>query len=129
MFLYNGFVYPFQASTQEVLLYYTTLPDATPSVSTNIATTYRNGVLNGTDNLPAYTGEMDPYLAHTDTYVWGSNGTLSSQGSMNYNLITFGLDEGVSDLAREASEVFLNKLHGVNPMNLCYLSNMYAYGS
>ena len=129
MFLYSGFVYPYQASTQEILLYYTTLPGATTLVSNHISTTYRNGVVSGSDNLPAYRGEVDPYIAHTNSYVWGSNGILSSQGSMNYNLITYGLDEGISEEAIEASEAFIHKLHGVNPMNLCYLSNMYAYGA
>lgn len=129
MFLYNGFVYPFQASTQEFSLYYTTLAEGTPTVQDHISTTYRNGVVNGSDNLPAYTSNKDPYRAHTATYTWGSNGVNASQGSMNYNLITFGLDDGINLLASEASECFLNNLHGVNPQNMVYLSNMYEHGA
>ena len=123
-----NFVFPYEAGNQEILLYYAALPGASPPVRDHIARTYRNGVLNGSDNLPAYRGREDPYIAHTDSYVWGSNGVLSSQGSISYNLLTFGLDDGVRTDAKDAAESFIHKIHGVNPMNLCYLSNMYNYG-
>ncbi|MDX2430454.1 MAG: glycoside hydrolase family 9 protein [Bacteroides sp.] len=123
-----NFVFPYEADNQEILLYYTTLAGATPSVSTHIADSYRNGILTGSDNMPAYRAEIDPYIAHTDSYVWGSNGVLSSQGSMSFNLLSYELDEGVSTEARDAAESFIHKLHGVNPLNLCYLSNMYSFG-
>lgn len=129
LFLYSGYAYPFEAHTQEVLLHYTTLPDATSAVSEAIRTTYRTGVVNGSENLAAYTSLRDPYLAFTKVYVWGSNGILSSQGSMDYNLLTYGLDEGVTEVAKEAAEAFIHKLHGVNPLNLVYLSNMYDFGA
>jgi len=129
LFLYNGFVYPYQAITQDLLLYYTTLANGTASVQDHIGTTYRNGVVNGSENLAAYTGKKDPYLSHTKTYTWGSNGVKSSQGSMNYNLVTYGLDEGITALAVEAAESYIHNLHGVNPLNMVYLSNMYEYGA
>jgi endoglucanase len=129
LYLYNGYAYPFEAGTQEVLLHYTTLAGATPSVRDDIRSTYRKAIVNGTENLPAYTGEKDPYLAHTKDYTWGSNGVKSSHGSMNYNLITYGLEDGVAPVAREAAEAFIHNLHGVNPLDMVYLSNMYAYGA
>ena len=129
LYLYNGFAYPFEANTQEVLLHYTTLDGATPAVTDNIAATYRTAVVNGSENLAAYVGKKDPYLAHIKDYTWGSNGVKASQGSMNFNLITYGLDEGISGLAREAAEAFIHNLHGVNPLNMVYLSNMYPYGA
>jgi len=129
LFLYNGFAYPYEAITQEVLLYYTKLENGTESVQNHISTTYRNGVVNGTDNLAAYSAKKDPYLAHTKTYTWGSNGVKSSQGSMNYNLISYGMDEGITSLALEAAESYIHNPHGVNPLNMVYLSNMYEYGA
>lgn len=123
------FAYPFEALNQEVMLYYTTLPGGTPSVQDHIKDVYRDAVVNGVDNLAAYTGKKDPYLAHTATYTWGSNGVKSSQGSMNYNLVTFGMDQGITSLAVEAAEAYLHNLHGVNPLNLVYLSNMYDHGA
>ena len=128
VYLYNGFIYPFEAATQEVLLYYSTLAGGTAAVQNDILTTYRNGVVNGTDNMPAYTSRRDPYLSFTKTYTWGSNGVKSSQGSMNYNLITYGMDQGITGMARESAESYIHNLHGVNPLNMVYLSNMYGYG-
>ena len=123
------FAYPFEAINQEIALFYTTLDDGTPSVQDHIREVYRKAMVTGPENLPAYIQEKDPYLAHTNTYTWGSNGVKSSQGSMNYNLITYGMDEGIASLAEESSEAYLHNLHGVNPLNIVYLSNMYAYGA
>lgn len=124
-----NYIYPYEAVTQEMLLYYSILPDATPAVSSDIRSVYRTGAISGDDNLPAYRGGVDPYIAHLDTYVWGSNGVLSEQGAITFNLLTFGLDDGVTEDAMDAAESSIHKLHGVNPLNLVYLSNMYDYGA
>jgi hypothetical protein len=123
------FVYPYEAANQELLLYYTSLPGASESVKTHIRSVYRNAMLNNKDNLPAYNGNKDPYQAHLGTYVWGSNGVKASQGSMSYNLITYGMDEGLTGTARDAAEGYLHYIHGVNPLNFVFLSNMYSHGA
>lgn len=122
------FAYPFEALNQEMLLYYTTLTDGTVSVQDHIRDVYRSAVINGSENLSAHTTEKDPYLAHIKDYTWGSNGVKSSQGSMHHNLITYGMDEGVTEETLESAEAFIHYLHGVNPLNFVYLSNMYDYG-
>lgn len=129
LYQYSGFAYPFEALTQEVLLYYTTLENGTTSVKNDILGVYSKAVINGTHNLAAYSGNMDPYLAYMKDYGWGSNRTKSSQGSMNYNLISYGMAGGIEDEARDGAEVYLHYLHGTNPMNMVYLSNMYEYGA
>jgi hypothetical protein len=123
------YVYPYEASNQELLLYYATLPGSAESVKTHIKSVYRNAMLNNQDNLPAYNDKKDPYQAHLGSYVWGSNGVKASQGSMSYNLITYGMDEGLTKTARDAAEVYIHYLHGVNPLNFVFLSNMYDYGA
>ncbi len=128
MFQWN-FVYPYEALNQEMLLYYTTLPGATVSVRDHIRSVYLNAMKNNTDNLPAFNGKADPYQAHLGSYVWGSNGVKSSQGSMFYNLITFGIEPGLDQTARDAAGGYIHYIHGTNPLNFVYLSNMYAYGA
>ncbi|MBL7110514.1 MAG: glycoside hydrolase family 9 protein [Bacteroidales bacterium] len=128
MFAWN-WAFPFQALNQEVLLYYTTLENGTPSVQDHIKNVYSNSVINATDNMAAYATLKDPYLAHIKDYTWGSNSIKSLQGSMNYNLITYDMAEGVEETAVEASEAFIHYIHGVNPLNFVYLSNMYDYGA
>lgn len=128
LFQWN-FAYPFEALNQEVLLYYTTLPEGTGSVREHIRNVYRGAVVNGSDNLAAYSAMKDPYRAHIKDYTWGSNGVKSSQGSMNHNLVTYGMDDGITGLALEASEAYLHYIHGANPLSFVYLSNMAAFGA
>lgn len=124
-----NFSYPFEATNQEILLYYTSLPGGTATVQDHIKSVYRNSVVNGADNLAAYVGQKDPYLAHIKDYTWGSNSTKSAQGNMNYDLVTYGMANGLEDLAMEASEAYIHYVHGLNPLGLVYLSNMYGYGA
>ncbi len=123
-----SFAYPYEGRNQEILLYYTTLENGTPAVKDAIKNTYRNAILNGDNNLPAIKDERDPYHAFLDSYVWGSNGIKSIKGSMFYDLITYGFDNIDSIENSDAAMTYLNYIHGVNPLNFVYLSNMYDYG-
>jgi len=85
--------------------------------------------MEGSDNFPAYTGKKDPYLAHMKDYVWGSNSTKARQGLMYTDFIYYNLNASKNTTALEAAETYIHYLHGVNPLNMVYLSNMYQYGA
>lgn len=123
-----NFAFPFQSTNQEMLLYYASLPNATPSVKSAIHNVYRNAMNNGSENFPAFNTNKDPYRAHMADYTWGSNGIKSAQGLMYQNMITYDLELPNLDIAREAAEQYVHYIHGVNPLGIVYLSNMYAYG-
>ncbi len=123
-----NYVYPYQAENQEMLLHYTTISDATPVVVNDILNIYKSSMANSGDNFPAYYGDQDPYRSHMSSYTWGSNNTKSKQGSMFYNLITFDVDASKEEDAHEAALNYIHYLHGANPLNMVYLSNMYEYG-
>ena len=129
LYLYNGWASMYEVRTQNALLYYTTIETATEAVRQDILDTYGNAVINGNDHLRAYTSARDPYLAYAPTYVWGSNGNKSGKGTMHYHLISYGMGDGIEKTARDAAESYIHYLHGVNPLNMVYLSNMYAYGA
>ena len=122
------FAYPFETDNQEILLYYTTLNGISSSVKTNILNKYRSA-MDGADNFPAYTGNKDPYLAHMKDYVWGSNSTKARQGLMYTDYIYYNLNTSKNTTALEAAETYIHYLHGVNPFNMVYLSNMYSFGA
>jgi hypothetical protein len=124
-----NFAYPFETSNQEILLYYTTLPDVTEGVVNTIKTAYKNAMNGGGENFPAFYNAKDPYRAHIADYTWGSNATKGSQGLMYTDVITYNIDETKAGDAMQAAEGYLHYLHGVNPLNFVYLSNMYAYGA
>ncbi len=122
------FVYPFEQGIQDVLLYYGTIPGATPAVVENIRQVYETG-MNGMDNLPGYRSGVDPYRAHIKDYTWGSNSTKSLQGMVFHSLWTYGFRQELAEEGRRAAEGYLHYLHGTNPLGLVYLSNMGAFGA
>jgi hypothetical protein len=127
LFQWN-YAFPFQSDVQDVVLYYTTIGGATPSVVSNIKAVYKNA-MNSSENLQAFKNKVDPYMAHLKDYTWGSNNIKSRQGNMFYDLITYNVDPNSVADARKAAIGYVNYIHGVNPLNFVYLSNMYRYGA
>jgi len=127
MMLWN-FAFPFQQENQDALLYYATRSGVTPSVASTIKSTYQNA-MNASDNFGGLYNESDPYLAHLKDYVWGSNGTKSRKGLMFTNYITYAINAAKNADALRAAERYIHYIHGLNPLNFCYLSNMYDYGA
>ena len=119
--------YPFEDEEQDVLLEYTRLNDATENVASNILSSFSTA-MNGNDNFSAYENEKDPYRAHMKDYTWGSNKQKCSVGNMFYQVGQYDANPSKADLGIEAAEEYLHYIHGVNPMGLMYLSNMYDYG-
>jgi len=122
------FAYPFETANQEILLYYTSLPGISATVKNNILNKYRSA-MDAADNFAAITGKKDPYQAHIKDYTWGSNAVKSAQGLMYSTYIYYNVNAAKNALAGEAAEGFLHYLHGVNPFNMVYLSNMYKFGA
>lgn len=113
----------YEVSNQEAILYYASLPGATPAIASQIKTAYKNA-LNTADHFLAHSGKTDPYLAHINQYGWGSNSLKALQGLIFTDLILYNVDTSKNDEAQEAAETFIHYIHGVNPLNLVYLSNV-----
>ncbi|MFN6945028.1 MAG: glycoside hydrolase family 9 protein [Cytophagaceae bacterium] len=126
------FVFPFQYTIQNTLLYYTKLPGITAAVSNNIWARY-NGSMNNNDhsNLPRYTDQTDAYRAFLadNNYVWGSNNPKNQQGLIFMNMITHNRDVPNHPTYRNAASGFIHYMHGVNPIGMVYLTNMSEYGA
>ncbi len=125
-----GYWYPWESIIQDLLLYYASLPDATPSVATEINNSFMNSMQYDDHLLPAYenaSGGYRGYLNDGDN-VWGSNRPRGHNGTTFYNVITYHLDSDTSEY-RNAAFGYLNFLHGVNPICMVMLSNMYDDGA
>ncbi len=122
------FAFPFEMDNQDILLYYTTIPDGTASVKTAIRNVYRTTMNTGSENLPAMRTKKDPYLAHIKDYTWGSNSVKLAQGSMYYSVVQYNIDASLNNESRQAALEFIHYIHGRNPFSMVYLSNMYKYG-
>lgn len=122
------YAYTYESDIQDMILYYVQIPDATTSVVNAIRNRYK-AAMDKDDNFTRYAGKSDPYRSFVDSYTWGSNGNKAGKGSMFYNVISYDINASKKADAYDAALGYINYLHGVNPLNFVYLSNMYAYGA
>jgi len=125
------FVYPFEAATQEALLFYAHLSGVNSTVGTAIKNAFRTSIDNSPENLPAHTSDLDPYSAYlkTSDYTWGSNGTKSHQANQYQFYQHYRLDDTKNASLDKIVGKYINYIHGVNPNALCYLTNMSSLGA
>ncbi|MEM1125422.1 MAG: glycoside hydrolase family 9 protein [Bacteroidota bacterium] len=62
-------------------------------------------------------------------YHWGSNMVVAAYGATNMMVVEAQVDPANDRAYRDRALGYLQYLHGVNPHQRVYLSNMYAYGA
>jgi endoglucanase len=120
---------PYEIGVQDALLYFTTLPGVTPSVATAIRNS-KQGSINGGDFISAWTAGKDAYRAYVsdDSYHWGNSQVKGHTGLLFAHQLTYGLNPAQAAAYRAAAAGFVHYFHGVNPLTMVYLSNMYDHG-
>jgi hypothetical protein len=132
-----GSTHPFQADDWSVygptkgdaLLVYASLAIADPEAKRAIQA--RKTGLMTSSNLYGFRPELDLYRAYMrpTMYHWGSNNQRGAVGNTNYAALRWGFAKGEAAVSyRERAAGMLHSFHGVNPMQLVYLTNMYADG-
>jgi hypothetical protein len=119
----------YDQSQGDALLFYARLPKADAEVQGAIVARKKSQA----QALDYYQlrPELDLYRAYMrpDSYHWGSNNARAGYGNTNYDLLTYELAAPADrDSFRERAAGILHSFHGVNPMQLVYLTNMYADG-
>lgn len=120
----------YEAADGDALLFYTTLPNADPALKKAILER-RLERWNSSD-LFGMKPERDLYRAYMPeySYHWGSNQPRANAGNTNYDVVQYKLvDAEQAGSARERAAGMLNSFHGVNPLQIVYLSAMGAYGA
>lgn len=126
----GGFWGPYKLPLIDALLWYTTLPGANNMASTLIKNSFAFDAFNNWNGYFGFTNE-DLYRAQIPdwSYHWGSNKTKADYGNLNLLLSKHNMDTEQSlDYQLKASEL-LHYFHGVNPLGLVYLTNMYSLGA
>ena len=120
---------PYWMPQQLALLRLTTLPGISSTVVNNIRNQKAN--MNYQYSYPTYNAGTDLYRSHMDdaAYHWGHNQPRTGAGHMNMDFITFNINIATEAQYREVAEQYLHWMHGVNPMGMVMLSNMYNYGA
>jgi len=119
-----GTLSPFRLDEQETLLYFTTLPGITKSVAADIKSKYRAGL----DEVKINSNK-DPYLSYIDHYGWGSNSVKCAQGLLFTDAVSYNIEPSFNTAAKNTGQGFLHYMHGVNPLNMVYLTNMNPFGA
>ncbi|HXN32946.1 MAG TPA: glycoside hydrolase family 9 protein [Polyangiaceae bacterium] len=128
LFTQGNYVDPYSIEVQDTLLEYAKANGATAAVAQAIKTAYVAGMGSAT-NFPSLRTNADPYLAYLQDYVWGSNQVKAAQGIVFYDVIALGLDPSSNADALRGAERYVHYLHGVNPLQIVYLSNMGGHGA
>jgi endoglucanase len=115
----------------DALIYYSQLPNGDSEVKERILRdlegkleAYQSEAYGNDDNL-------DPFRSYMpdEQYHWGSNMTKANYGIMNYDPIRLGIDVVNWFDYTERALGAVNYFHGVNPLGIVFLTNMYEYGA
>ncbi len=126
-----GYVYAFEQAIQQSLLFYAGLSNANAAVAQVIKDDFKNSVLFSADNYPAYTAQSDAYRAFLSdaNHGWGSNQIKMSKANIYQSFKKYGLDPNLDGVMEDIMGDYVHYMHGVNPNQLVYLTNVNAYGA
>jgi endoglucanase len=120
----------YRQSQGDALLYYTHLERANGAVASAITARKRTQA-EGID-LYRMRPQFDLYRAfmRTSSFHWGSNNQRAAVGNTNFDLVVHKIVKQPQDIKSviDRAAGMLHSFHGVNPMQLVYLTNMYAVG-
>ena len=120
----------YRHSQGDALLYYTHLEQASGSVASAI--TQRKRTHAESIDIYRFRPQFDLYRAfmRKGFYHWGSNEVRSAVANTNLDLLVHRLTKQSDEVAstRDRAAGLLHSFHGVNAMQLVYLTNMYAVG-
>ncbi|MFK7954389.1 MAG: glycoside hydrolase family 9 protein [Ekhidna sp.] len=115
----------------DALIYYSQLSDGDSEVKERILRDIENKLKSYHPEAYGNDDNLDPFRSYMpdEQYHWGSNMAKANYGIMNYDPIRLGIDVvnwfDYTDRALGA----VNYFHGVNPLGIVYLTNMYEYGA
>jgi endoglucanase len=119
----------YKSDQGEALLYFTTLERADAGLRRTILGDKTKDVRGG-NQIYGFAPNDDLYRAflHDPQYHWGSNNPRANYGNTNLDAIDFKAGGDAASYRTRALEI-LHYFHGVNPLGMVYLSNMYPYGA
>ena len=113
----------------DALLLYTTLPNKDESIANVIL---EKAQIEASNNYNGYFGfnDLDLYRAFMPdwSYHWGSNQASAGYGVLNLQMKKYNVVPNFNNTFQEKANEQLHYFHGVNPLGLVYLSNMYDLG-
>jgi hypothetical protein len=120
----------YEGEVSDAWLTYYNHAQATQAVKDKIKSKYMSGVEQNGDYLAGYNSGSDAYRAflRAENYTWGSNKTKSSVANLILNTTRYGVKTD-SAIHSQAAQGYLSYMHGVNALNLCFVTNMSSFGA
>lgn len=127
---WSNYISQYFLESQSLQLYYLSLPGINATIASNIKTRTVTAINKSGDFAHALTNETDPYRSFIKDYNWGSNQYKSNYGNLYWELNEYNVDNATkNELYLKRSEEYIHYIHGVNPLQLVYLTNMTSYGA
>lgn len=121
--------YPYHVNFADALLYYIKLPDA----NNEIKEVLFDRLSRIASDSSSYVGgeDLDPYRSYMpdEQYHWGSNAIKALYGISNHDFYLIFSNSELNEKSKQRALDTLHYFHGINPLGLVYLSNMYDYGA
>lgn len=119
----------YDAFVGDALLDYAALPSANPAVRDEILAAKLDDANVGNGVYRMDDKDLYRNYLHDEQYHWGSNHIRMGYANTNLDMPAHRLDLARADEYRHRALETLHYLHGVNPLAMVYLSNMYALGA
>jgi hypothetical protein len=126
---YTGSAY--DNDQRAALLFYTTLPNADPSVKNAILTKIGDHAESNSSNQFIWDSNLNPYRAYVPgkLYHWGSNNPICTLGDHLSDLVKYNINPSQQSDYKKRAVNILHYINGVNPLNMTLLTNMGSYGA
>lgn len=130
-FIKTHYFSSFEATYNDIALFYTTLSGVSSAVATNILSNLKTSTTNEKDLYPSFINKTDAYRAYMNDvdYVWGSNMQKALVGVMYEDMIRYNQNAAEHANYRTQALDYLHFLHGVNPLSIAMLSNTGSIGA
>ena len=126
----NAYWSAYKRPLNEALMHYTTLSNANAMLANTIIGNLTAAVDANSDDAFGF-NNTDLYRAHmpSSSYHWGSNNPKAGYSLLNNLVIKYNIDPTNNASYSQKSASMLHYFHGVNPLGIVYLSNMYSFGA
>ncbi len=125
----GGFWGPYYMELNSALLHYTSLVDVDPVATDAILGSFSAAVANNwNDFYGLSTGELYQAGMPDWSFHWGSNLPMAAYGTLNLLAARFAVNPSAVDPYIQRAAHHLHYFHGVNPLGMVMLSNMYELG-
>jgi endoglucanase len=119
---WGNYISQYFMDQQDILIQYTSLKDRNETIANQIKNATLTAANKSDDFAGAVNDNKDPYRAFTKDFNWGSNQYKGAYGNFFTSLAGSGFDNSNKSKYLEAAEGYLNYIHGVNPLNIVYVT-------